>query len=71
MNKVRIECNCKVCKANAAKIGKTAPLAAMVPARLLDATKGAKGAAHGLVYSANDPSAVGVATRKATGLEAA
>lgn len=68
MNKIRLECNCKTCKANAAKIGATAPLAALAPAHLVAA---AKGKAHGIVFSAHDPSAVGVATRKATGIEAA
>lgn len=70
MSKVRVECNCKICQTNAAKLGKAVPLAAMVPAPLLAASKG-KGQAHGLVYSANDPTVVGVAVRKSTGLEAA
>lgn len=65
--KIRIECNCQICKTNAAKIGKAAPLAALVPARLLDAVNGES---HGLVYSAHDPTVIGTAVRKSTGLEA-
>lgn len=61
----RIECTCKTCKANAAKLGKTAPLAALVPAPLAAAVKGDT---HGLVYDAHNPSALGAAMRRATGI---
>jgi hypothetical protein len=67
MTKVRIECDCNTCKANAAKIGKAAPLAAMVPAPLA-AKVGRQ--THGLVYDAHNPDAMGVAMRRATGIEA-
>lgn len=67
MSKTRLECNCKVCNANAAKIGKSAPLAALVPAPLAAAVKGK---AHGLVYDAHNPDAMGAAVRRATGIEA-
>lgn len=59
--RVRITCNCKVCKANAVRLGLTGPLAADVPAALL-ATMGGK--RHGLVHVAHDPNRVtGAAAR--------
>jgi hypothetical protein len=62
-----ITCTCKICKANAAKLGKTG-LSANVPSTLLAAVKGKR---HGLVYSANDPSIIGKATRDRLGISAA
>jgi len=62
---IRITCSCETCKTNAAKIGATFPLAAMAPTAL--AQKAGKNT-HGLVYDANNPSAIGAAVRKATGL---
>lgn len=67
MSKVRIECTCQTCKTNAAKVGAAFPLAALVPAPLAAAVKGQT---HGLVYDAHNPSAVGAAVRRATGVEA-
>ena len=65
---IRIACNCKTCKTNAAQIGRTAPLEAMVPSGLLDAMKGKT---HGLVQMAHDPNALtGAAARARTGVEA-
>lgn len=64
----RIECTCKVCQANAAKIGK-ASLAALVPDSAL-ATANAPGGIHGVVYSANDPTFVGQRVRDLTGIQA-
>lgn len=61
---IRIECACKICKNN--NHGKK--LAARVPAALHAKLKGKF---HGTVYSAHDPSIVGVAVRAATGIEAA
>lgn len=61
---IRIECSCKTCKGN--NHGK--PLAALVPAALHAKLRGDF---HGTVYSANDPSIVGVAVRNATGIKAA
>lgn len=65
---IRIECNCKTCKTNAATMGKGAPLAAMVPASLLAMVKGKT---HGLVHMAHDPNALtGAAARARTGVQA-
>jgi hypothetical protein len=65
---VRITCNCKTCKANATTMGKSAPLAAMVPEALLTMVKGKT---HGLVNMAHDPNAVtGEAARVRTGVKA-
>lgn len=61
---IRIECNCDICKTNAAKIGATFPLAAMAPAKIAKAAKNP----HGLVYDAHNPTALGAAVRKATGI---
>lgn len=61
----RVECGCHVCRGN----NGGSPLAALVPPALAEKAKGAKGR-HGLVYSANDPSVVGEAVRKQTGLRA-
>jgi hypothetical protein len=62
-----ITCTCKICKTNAAKLGK-ASLSANVPSALLVATKGKR---HGLVYYANEPGAFGQATRERLGISAA
>jgi len=63
---VTVKCRCKVCKANAATLGLTAPLRAEVPAALLAQTKGK---AHGWVHVAHDPNALtGAAARAATGI---
>ena len=65
---IRIDCNCKICKTNAQALGKTAPLAAMVPTNLLAMVKGKT---HGLVHMAHDPNALtGAACRARTGVEA-
>lgn len=63
---VRLECNCQICQTNAAKIGKTAPLAALVPVKLASTVK----KPHGLVYDAHNPDAMGVAMRRVTGIQA-
>ena len=64
---VRIVCNCKTCKTNAAATGR-ATLEAMVPENLLAMVKGKT---HGLVHMAHDPNAVtGEAARARTGVEA-
>ena len=68
---VTLECSCKVCGVNAAKIGKTLPLRADVPARMVQAMSATtdRKARHGLVYIAHDPNAVsGAAARKVTGI---
>jgi len=65
---IRIECNCKTCKTNAAQIGLTAPLAAMVPQGLLTMVKGK---VHGLVHLAHDPNPIFTAARARTGVTAA
>ena len=65
MNMVRIHCDCNICNANAQKIGKAFPLAALVPCRLAAAVKGQT---HGLVYDAHNPDAMGAAIRRATGI---
>lgn len=65
---IRVECNCKTCKTNAAKIGASFPLAAMVPEPLAAAVKGKF---HGLVYDAHNPGAVGAAMRRTTGIRPA
>jgi hypothetical protein len=65
---IAIKCNCKVCKANAAQLGVTAPLRAEVPAALLAQTNGK---AHGWVHMAHDPNAItGAAARQRTGVRA-
>ena len=66
----RIECNCQTCQDNATRLGMAAPLRADVPNALLAKCRGAKGR-HGLVYSAHDPSAVGVAVRRTTSIRPA
>ena len=69
MNTTRVTCNCKTCKTNAAKMGVSAPLAAMVPDTLLAAVGGKR---HGLVHMAHDPNAIsGAAARARTGVVAA
>ena len=68
MNTTRVTCNCKTCMTNAQEMGKTAPLAAMVPTNLLAMVKGKT---HGLVHMAHDPNAVtGEAARVRTGVKA-
>lgn len=61
----RITCSCALCETNAAKIGATFPLAAMVPAEM---AKSVGKQTHGLVYDAHNPDAMGVAMRRVTGI---
>ncbi len=63
-----ITCTCQICKANAAKLG-VEILGANIPTALAALTTDKK-ARHGLVYNANDPSAVGKAVRARTGITA-
>lgn len=66
----RIECKCKVCKDNAARLGLPLPLAAEIPAALSAVARTAAGR-HGLVHMAHDPHAVtGAAARARTGVRA-
>ena len=52
-----IECSCSECATNAAKIGKTLPLAALVSPELVTGMTPAKTrkAVHGLVWTAHHP----------------
>jgi hypothetical protein len=59
---IEIRCACRTCKTNSGGHA----LAANVPAALLAAM--GKGARHGLVYSAHDPSFVGRVTRDRLGI---
>ena len=61
----RITCSCEICKDNAAHVGATFPLQADVPAKMAKAV-GAQ--THTLVHDAHDPSAIGVAMRRVTGI---
>lgn len=61
----RITCTCKTCKTNAAKLGRPFPLAADVPGPL---AKAVGKQTHGLVYDAHNPSAMGAAMRRTTGI---
>ena len=62
---VRISCSCGTCRTNAAKVGATFPLSAIVPAKLATAVGSDT---HALVYDAHNPSALGAAVRRATGI---
>jgi len=64
-----ITCKCKTCKANAVTLGKPA-LSANIPPAMEVIAKTSAGR-HGLVWTANDPSAVGKAARARIGVTAA
>lgn len=51
----RVECSCKECGKNAAKIGKSLPLAAMVRPEYVAKFGSTKKAAHQAVWTANHP----------------
>lgn len=59
-----IVCKCNICRRNGG------PLAASAPEALLSALGDTAKARHGLVYSANDPSALGRVTRERLGISA-
>lgn len=64
----RITCNCHTCKTNAATLGASFPLAAEVPDKL---AKAVGSQTHALVYDAHNPSAMGAAMRRTTGIRPA
>lgn len=68
MNTVRVTCNCRNCKSNAASLGIPAPLAADIPAALA-AIIGRN--VHAVVWDAHSPSALSAAVRARTGIQAA
>ena len=49
---VQVECSCSICKVNAAKLGKSLPLRAEIPATFLAALKGKP---HAAVFEAHHP----------------
>ena len=61
---VRVTCDCKVCKANAAKIGVEFPMVAFVNPKMA-AQVGKQ--THGVVYMAHEPAMAKAATRLAWG----
>lgn len=63
----RITCSCEICKDNAALVGATFPLQADVRAKM---AKAVGSNTHTLVHDAHDPSPLGVAMRRVTGLVA-
>jgi hypothetical protein len=65
-----IECSCKICKTNAAKVGAAFPLRASVQTKTLAGITTAKGR-HNLVRIAHEPGALGAATRRSMGIEVA
>jgi hypothetical protein len=62
---IRIECKCKTCRGN----NDGQPLAALITEKLHSALGGKN--FHGTVWTAHDPSPVGAAVRKATGVQPA
>lgn len=72
---IRIACNCQTCKTNAAKVGASFPLSALITDRMADTLGYADGfvgkRAHGLVWNAHSNDPVSVVMRRNTGLTAA
>lgn len=69
MTTTRIQCQCKVCKSNAATLGLATPLVADVPEHLAVMIGKTAAGRHGLVHMAYDPNAItGEAARIRTGV---
>lgn len=64
MNTVTLTCDCKTCAKNAATIGKTLPLTAVVGEKTAARVEGKKRSIHELVAVANHP-VFGVTSRTA------
>jgi hypothetical protein len=64
---MNITCKCKICKANAAKLGVESPLTATVSSAQGQALAAKN--KHFLVHAAFDPSALGRSTRKQYAVE--
>lgn len=64
---IRIECSCKTCKINAAKVGATFPLKADITQALADVIGKT---VHDTVYIAHERGALGEALRRQGGIVA-
>ncbi len=61
----RFTCDCQICKTNADDLGLPFPLQADVPEKLAAALS----TSHSVVYDAHNPSAIGEAMRRTTGVK--